>query len=706
MRWLAVVGLVLLVATAFGCKAEEEGPTATEPSLTVTATARIPPTGTPYPYPTPFVTVTPAPTPTPLPDPERTVEGTGAPAGCFPSSPNPSEAPVDLGEPTRYARGIYSIGRDGGGPTLLADNPGRGPVPPGAGPRSISIDQQGGRAVFLAEDSKLLVSDLQAATPPRLLATFRYISDFALAPDGRSVVVQGALEDLGDGFFHVDTADGSVETIPTTFEGPSLLAWSPSGDRLAAAGIVQQSRQPAVFILRPDGSDLIQVAEDWQALAWSPDGSRLALGGQGISLADVEGQARKVSDSAVPYWETALAWSPDGRCLAFATAGPKWEDPPSLRVLDVETGWEVFLAGNATHPAWSPDGTRIAFLRDGNLWVMNTDGSQQTRLTNPRQPFVQEPAWLPESSGLLFAFVPPMEESVYLINPDGSGEVNLADGNGPVFSHDGARIAFYGGGIFGGLGALVDIYVMDSDGRGPAKVADVSYGDVISHCARGSSGIVWSGDGWFLAYGGNVRGTEVAPSDGSAPATKVGGNGASWAPNGHRLAYSSCNPESGAQPSFNVSIFDMDTGQTSTLTDGEWPSWSPDGQRIAFLRDNTVRVINVDGSGERELAATQVYGSLTLVWSPDGTQLAVAASELYVVDMGSGESRKLADGAEGPSWSPDGAQLAFSSWDDPNSPETSRVYVVNADGSGEPRILTDGSSPSWSPDGSRIAFAR
>jgi TolB protein len=46
-------------------------------------------------------------------------------------------------------------------------------------------------------------------------------------------------------------------------------------------------------------------------------------------------------------------------------------------------------------PAWLPDGTRIAY-RDGNreIYVMNVDGSGQTRLAESRGT-EESPAWSP-----------------------------------------------------------------------------------------------------------------------------------------------------------------------------------------------------------------------------------------------------------------------------------------------------------------------
>jgi len=57
-------------------------------------------------------------------------------------------------------------------------------------------------------------------------------------------------------------------------------------------------------------------------------------------------------------------------------------------------------------PAWSPDGSKIAFMsdRDGGdieIYVMNADGSHQTRLTNsPGRD--AHPSWSPDGKNIYF----------------------------------------------------------------------------------------------------------------------------------------------------------------------------------------------------------------------------------------------------------------------------------------------------------------
>jgi len=764
MRWLALVGIVLLTVVAFGCDGGESGPSVAEPSVAgtatttarpsptatlrpspsgtvtpgrtptavaspeqtvesqntagATATATLAATGTSYPYPSPYVTPTPQLTPTPLPDPRRTIEGTGAPSSCFPSSPNPSEAALDLGEPTRYSRAIYSIGLDGGELTLLAERPVAPGVTTWTAPfQTYSTTPDGGALAFLAVDGPELYLATPPDSQPRLLAIFqRQPRTLAIAPGGDIVAVSSD-DEMGyaTALQLVQTSDGAITSITLDVRGGEPV-WSPNGDWLAIAGWQGEDGQSATYVLRADGTGLRRLALGGMPLAWSPDGSRLAFAirqweeGDGIYVTDLEGEASKVSDSIVPqFWVPSLTWSPDGRCLAFVTMGPDWEAPPSLRVLDVETGWEVFLASDVEHPVWSPDGSRIAFLRDGNLWVMSADGSEQRQVTNPTQPFVQEPAWLPDGSGLFLAFVPTMSTSVYVMNVDGTGEVNLADGSEPSWSPDGTQVAFRGGG-WAALGSSDEIYVMNSDGTGIHKIGYSFHSDALSGCWTRES-YTWSPDGSFVLYcddSEDRRGIVVAPADGgSEPELLVQSQGADWAPDGQRFAYSRYGP-SGSGPQIYVKDFGAaDEGRW--LTEGNYPVWSPDGQRIAFVRYDSgggghdVYVVNVDGTAEREVIAAATLRS----WSPDGSRLAVSMGYgLDVVEVASGESKRLADIARDPAWSPDGTRLAFSVWDDANGSDTSRIYIVEADGSSEPQILTDGGDPAWSPDGSRIAFAR
>jgi len=95
-------------------------------------------------------------------------------------------------------------------------------------------------------------------------------------------------------------------------------------------------------------------------------------------------------------------------------------------------------------PSWSPDGTRIAFRseRSGEpeIWVMNADGTEQRRLTAGLSP-----AWSPDGSLIAFAGPSGANGILTVIRPDGRGLRQLPGTEGgeyPSWSPDGTRIAF------------------------------------------------------------------------------------------------------------------------------------------------------------------------------------------------------------------------------------------------------------------------
>lgn len=162
------------------------------------------------------------------------------------------------------------------------------------------------------------------------------------------------------------------------------------------------------------------------------------------------------------------------------------------------------------------------------------------------------------------------------------------------------------------------------------------------------------------------------------------------------------------------------TGKTA-LVAGNSPAWSPDGQKIAFDRDGRIRVISVDGQGEIELGP-----GYSPSWSPDGLQIAFSRDGIRVMNVdGSGERLLVAPGFRKDTYDPWDMGVAMPRWSPAGGPaggriafvhlgegdwEPQQIYIVDMDGSrprtlsGTPLFRNAESDPSWSPDGSRVVF--
>ena len=285
--------------------------------------------------------------------------------------------------------------------------------------------------------------------------------------------------------------------------------------------------------------------------------------------------------------------------------------------------------------------SKIAFLRDPDgdgrfcdpieLWVMNPDGSGQTRLTSKARCF--DPAWSPDARRIAFvrqrlgARLPrgghAVNHDIYVMNADGSGERRLTSGpvqsNSPAWSPDGRKIAYVRRSA-PTLGVYTrDIYVMNADGSGQRR---------LTSGLRATWSSVWSPDGRAIAFTSGRGGTSVIfvmNADGSGErrltTSPADAQFPDWSPDGRRIAFTGAtdNVPTVQEPLWEVYVINADGSDQQKLARGVLPVWSPDGRKIAFTRDRGVYVMNADGTGQRRLGAS--LSDLAPSWSPDGRQV-------------------------------------------------------------------------------------
>jgi Tol biopolymer transport system component len=263
------------------------------------------------------------------------------------------------------------------------------------------------------------------------------------------------------------------------------------------------------------------------------------------------------------------SWSPDGRLIAFTSFRHGLGD---IYVVGADGRGERRLTTHAAHDdqsAWSPDGSMIAFIssRDGNpeLYVMNADGSGQRRVTSsPGREYY--PTWSPDGKRIAFQSDRTGRANVWAVDLDGSDLRRLTTGEllsqRPSWSREGS-IAFSSN-----RAGAFKVYVMDGDGENVRR-----FDPSASHLA------------------------ELEPS---------------WSPDGSRIAFVALRDP----PVGNTEIYVGTADGTATRVTDYWgrdvsPSWAPDGRRLAFTRGPSafraeVWIVNVDGSGLRQLTSTAV----------------------------------------------------------------------------------------------------
>ena len=217
------------------------------------------------------------------------------------------------------------------------------------------------------------------------------------------------------------------------------------------------------------------------------------------------------------------------------------------------------------------------------IYLMKSDGTDESQLTDH--------GWFGQGSPITekIAFGEYYNDGIWTVGKFG-GQEQLTDfGNGPTWSPDASKIAFFDGTV---IGADRRIWVMDSDD--PSTTTQISN-------APGSFP-KWSPvDSLILFHGEVGTGIWQIYSDGSGEALLYSGGGwPTWSPDGARIAYTnlldSC-----------IYIMNADGSDKTKLSTekGILANWAPDGASIAFEHavDGGIWTIGVDGANEVQLNA-------------------------------------------------------------------------------------------------------
>ena len=271
-------------------------------------------------------------------------------------------------------------------------------------------------------------------------------------------------------------------------------------------------------------------------------------------------------------------------------------------------------------PAWSPDGMKIAFNKGFDIFVMEADGTSQTRLTSAAAMNIA-PSWSPDGTKIAFHSSRDGNFEIYVMDADGNNQTrltsNAAGDFAPSWSPDGQRLVFRSN-----RDGNNEIYVMAKDGTAQTRVTVNTADDQEPK---------FSGDGTKIIFTRSLstRQITVVNADGTNPVqlTTAGNNFfPSVSPDGTKIAFVS-------DRDGNHEIYSMDVDGnpqvrlTNNFTVDEYPSWQPSGfliETVGVYRPTTgqwlLRTSNTSGSPNLTFTFGGQPGDLPVAgdWNGDG----------------------------------------------------------------------------------------
>jgi Tol biopolymer transport system component len=246
---------------------------------------------------------------------------------------------------------------------------------------------------------------------------------------------------------------GSIRSRELVPSGRTPASWSPDGRQLVFERDLKPPKEGDLYVLEVRTGDVRRLTTDGVSgnPIWSPDGETIVFTKLTDPGSDVAGaslwamgadgsEPRQVTEEQDLVSDIAGSFSPGGASLAFTRYIGPTGFTRAIYTVGLDGSDPELLAEESSDPAYSPDGETIAFssFRDqngeigfgdfeypaGELYAMNADGTEPSRLTETRDVDELLPSWSYDGERIAYqrevGFQNTRASVVVVVNPDGS----------------------------------------------------------------------------------------------------------------------------------------------------------------------------------------------------------------------------------------------------------------------------------------------
>ena len=320
---------------------------------------------------------------------------------------------------------------------------------------------------------------------PEVLEALGRIGEYAVSPDGKTVVFTLAYEDIQENRSNAEiyrmNIDGSdMKRLTTTAGSESNLQWIENGERIAFLGKDSDSGKIQIFSIDPNGSGRKRhsnVEEGVDCFVISPDGTKVIYASQikDFNKNDenlFEGlpktTGRLVDDLMYKHWDEWVTSIPHPFLADFSASSEISDAKDIMEGEPYECPMKPF--GAAESFAWNPDSKSLVYVS------RKLKGQDYAFSTN---------------------------SDIYLYDLASGKTTNLTEGNpgydtDPVFSPDGTRLAW--------LSMATAKFESDKKRLMVLNLSDKSKKDLTENWDYWPEGIAWDTDGKSIVFNGYHEG--------------------------------------------------------------------------------------------------------------------------------------------------------------------------------------------------------